>query len=155
MEYSSTENVLSSVISGATTLVFGLLFIILILLVVVTIAEWKMFKKAGKHGWECLIPIYGSYVLTEIAGVNWWWFLLSISNSIVTLLGVDSLSSISSLVSLFAGFNIFYNVAKKFNKSNSTAVLAGLFSFVYILIFGLSKNEVYNKDIPVSKNGIF
>lgn len=114
-----------------------------------------MFKKAGKNGWECIVPIYGYYVLTEIAELNWWWFLLAISDSIIDILGPNELSVLANLVSLFASFNIYYNIAKKFKKENGIAVLCGIFSFICIPIFGYSKNEVYDKNIVVNKNGIF
>lgn len=132
-----------------------IIFLIVLILVFLIIGNWKMFKKAGKGGWECIVPIYGYYVLTEIAGLNWWWFLLAISDSIVSLLGIDNLSLLANLTSLFAGFNIYYNIAKRFNKENGTAILSGIFSVVFILIFGYSKKEVYDKNIIVSKNGIF
>ena len=32
------------------------------------IIRWKIFKKAGKNGWEALIPIYSSWTLFEISG---------------------------------------------------------------------------------------
>ena len=132
-----------------------IVLLVLALIVFVFVGNWKMFKKAGKNGWECIVPIYGYYVLTEIADLNWWWFLLAISDSIIDILGNDKLSALANLVSLFASFNIYYNIAKKFKKENGTAVLCGIFSFIYIPIFGYSKNEVYDKNIVVNKNGIF
>ena len=132
-----------------------LILFVLGLLIFLIVGNWKMFRKAGKNGWECIIPIYGYYVLTEIADLNWWWFLLLISDSLVDLVGLENLSSLANLVSLFASFNIYYNIAKKFKKKTSTAVLSGIFSFIFIQIFGYSKNEEYDKNIVVSKNGIF
>lgn len=132
-----------------------LFFLLLALMVLIIVANWKMYKKAGKNGWECIIPVYGYWVLAEIAGLNWWWFLLAICDSIVSLLGLDQLETVANLVSLFAGFNIYYNIAKRFNKSNGVSICAGIFSFIFIFIFGFSKNESYDASIPVSKNGIF
>ena len=132
-----------------------LILFVLGLLIFLIVGNWKMFRKAGKNGWECIIPIYGYYVLTEIADLNWWWFLLVISDSLVDLVGLENLSSLANLVSLFASFNIYYNIAKKFKKKTSAAVLSGIFSFIFIQIFGYSKNEEYDKNIVVSKNGIF
>lgn len=94
-------------------------------------------------------------MLTEIAGLNWWWFLLAVSDSLTSLLDLNDLSSVATLVSLFANFNIYYNIAKKFNKGNGTAVCAGIFSGIFIFIFGFSKKELYDINIPVSKNGVF
>ena len=57
----------------------ALSFIILIyigILVLLIISQWKIFTKANKPGWACLIPIYNSLVLLQIIGKPWWWLLL-------------------------------------------------------------------------------
>ena len=153
--YDNYDSTLSGLFGGFAVVVIILAIILLAFIVVGVIGLWKIYKKAGKSGWESIIPFYSYWVLVEIAGLNWWWFLLVISNSLTTLLGVESLSTVTNLASLFATFNIYYNIAKKFNKSNGTAVCAGLFSGIFILIFGFSKDEVYDINIPVSKNGVF
>lgn len=153
--YENYDSTAAGLLGGFTALFIILGLILLAFLIVGTVALWKLYKKAGKKGWESIVPFYGYYVLTEIAGLNWWWFLLVIADSIVSLLNVEDLAPIANLVSLFATFNIYYNIAKKFGKTTGTSVCAGIFSFIFILIFGFSKNEVYNLNIPVSKNGIF
>jgi len=35
-----------------------------------------MFEKAGEPGWVGVIPIYNLYVLVNITGNAWWWFVL-------------------------------------------------------------------------------
>jgi len=42
----------------------------------VIIAEWKVFVKAGQPGWACIIPIYNIYIMTKIGGKPWWWIFL-------------------------------------------------------------------------------
>lgn len=153
--YESYDSALAGLAGGFTALFIILCILLLAVLIVGTIALWKLYKKAGKKGWESIVPFYGYYVLTEIAGLNWWWFLLVIADSIVSLVDVEELSSIANLVSLFASFNIYYNIAKRFGKTKGTSVCAGIFNFIFILIFGFSKKEVYDVNIPVSKNGIF
>lgn len=54
---------------------FGI-FIYLVVLVLVIAGMWKVFVKAGKPGWACIIPIYNIIVLIEIAGKPIWWILL-------------------------------------------------------------------------------
>lgn len=147
MNYSSYDTILS-VLGGFAIILFAII-------VIGVVAIWKMFKKTGRNGWECIIPIYSYWVLAEIAGLNWWWFLIAVSDSIVSLVGLDNLQTLANLASLVATFNIYYNIAKKFNKSNGTAICAGIFSFIFIFIFGFSKNAVYDNNVIVSKNGIF
>jgi hypothetical protein len=39
-------------------------------------AQWRIFQKAGRPGWEILIPIYNAIILLRIIGKPWWWLLL-------------------------------------------------------------------------------
>ncbi len=43
---------------------------------IVLVALWRVFTKAGRPGWAALIPIYNVVVLLEIAGRPWWWLVL-------------------------------------------------------------------------------
>lgn len=53
-----------------TFLVCGIAFWILMV-----VAMWKIFSKAGEAGWKSLIPIYNVYIYFKIAGMkNWFWY---------------------------------------------------------------------------------
>ena len=54
---------------------FGIFFImiIIVLLVLYFIGLWKLFQKAGKNGWEAIVPFYNTWVLVEISGLAWWY----------------------------------------------------------------------------------
>ena len=56
----------------------GIGFIVVILLVVVFMiaAMWKIFEKAGQPGWAAIVPIYNLYVLLKIVGKPGWWIIL-------------------------------------------------------------------------------
>lgn len=58
--------------------IFGGVFMIVWLAVAVLVIAgmWKVFTKAGKPGWACIIPIYNIIVLLEIVGRPLWWFIL-------------------------------------------------------------------------------
>ena len=58
--------------------VFILMFILVVfaICIVMIIAEWKLFKKAGQPGWAAIVPFYNAYVLTKITWGNGWLFLL-------------------------------------------------------------------------------
>lgn len=53
--------------SGLICLVVGLIMIV---------AIWKVFSKAGQPGWAVIIPIYNLYIMCKIAGRPGWWVLL-------------------------------------------------------------------------------
>src|SRR5690242_8865837 len=60
-----------------------------VIAIVMLAAMWKVFTKAGKPGWACLIPIYNLIVLLAIAGKPAWWvvlFLIPIVSFVMTIL---------------------------------------------------------------------
>ena len=48
----------------------------LALCIVSIVALWKIYKKAGEHGWACLVPFYNNYVFYRMTWGNGWMFLL-------------------------------------------------------------------------------
>ena len=75
--------------------------VIFALAVFMLVSIWKVFVKAGKPGWACLIPIYNAYVLLKIAGKPGWWLLLLLI----------------PLVNLVFGFLTMLGLAERFGKS--------------------------------------
>lgn len=76
MEYSSTLTSSSfnmSALGNMAIQYFGFMTIFYILLV---IAMWKVFTKAGKPGWASIIPVYNVVVMFQIIGLNPWLLLL-------------------------------------------------------------------------------
>jgi Family of unknown function (DUF5684) len=59
---------------GAFSWAFGVIY--LVALVLLLIAAWQVFTKAGKPGWACLIPFYNAYVVLKIVGRPGWWLVL-------------------------------------------------------------------------------
>jgi hypothetical protein len=66
VEYSTQAEAPSPV-----SMIFGLL-----IAVVLIVAMWKVFTKAGQPGWASIIPIYNLYIWCKIVGRPWWWILL-------------------------------------------------------------------------------
>ena len=48
----------------------------LLIALVLIVAMWKVFTKAGQPGWASIIPIYNLYIWCKIVGRPWWWILL-------------------------------------------------------------------------------
>jgi hypothetical protein len=51
-------------------------FTSIVLAVVLFVAMWKVFEKAGQPGWAAIIPIYNIYILIKVAGRPGWWLIL-------------------------------------------------------------------------------
>lgn len=143
-------------------IILGLIIIMIffIFLVLYIIGRWKLYQKAGKNGWEAIIPFYNDWIYVEISGLNWWWFLLVMATTISSL--YDSLYSddifislITSLISLFALFVCNYNISKKLHKDTAFAILMTIFPFILIPMIGLSDSYKFDNNVPVSNNGPF
>ena len=66
------------------------------LVVLMIVSSWKIYTKAGKPGWACLIPFYNIYVMLEIAGKPGWWlilFFIPIANIVVAIMMLVGLAA--------------------------------------------------------------
>lgn len=59
------------------------------------VGTWIIFEKAGRKGWEALVPAHSTVTLTEIAGRPGWWFflyLIPIANIVFYIMMLHGLS---------------------------------------------------------------
>lgn len=57
----------------------GVIIVSIIVSIMLVIAGWKIFKKAGEPGWKILIPFCNIYVYLKILNLkNWFWFMLAL-----------------------------------------------------------------------------
>jgi hypothetical protein len=67
----------------------GTVVLLLAIIVLVVAGMWRAFAKAGQPGWAAIVPIYNTYVMTQIAGRPGWWlilFFIPIVNFVVLIL---------------------------------------------------------------------
>jgi uncharacterized protein DUF5684 len=98
VDYSySSEGKAPSPVSTIVGLLIALLLIV---------AMWKVFTKAGQPGWASIIPIYNLYVWCKIVGRPRWWILLMlipfVNFIILIILSIDTAKSFGK----GAGFGI-------------------------------------------------
>ena len=125
-------------------------------LILTVVGKWKVFKKAGKNGWEALIPYYNTWVLCEIADIKWWFFLIIIAGS---LLSGSSIGGLLGLVALVATYFVNYNIARKFGKEPvGFAFGLTLLPFIFYPILGMGdatyKNVKASQYAPVSEKQV-
>lgn len=110
-----------------------LLLSLIVIIVLQIIGEWKVFKKAGKKGWEAIIPYYNTWTLIEISGCKWWYFLIIIGSSLISYnitldinesssLSFNMLEGVGTLINYFIMYCVNFNIAKKFNKDYLYAI---------------------------------
>jgi len=96
-------------------------FVFMIALVVLMIGSiWKVFTKAGKPGWACIVPIYNVIVLLEIAGKPLWWIILMII----------------PLVNIVIAILLAIEVAKKFGQSSGFGLGLAFLPFIFYPVLG-------------------
>lgn len=117
-------------------LIFVALFII-VCAVIIIIANWKIFKKAGQPGWAAIIPYYNTYITYEIVNMKEW-FVVYLVAAIVGMVASGTLATISSLVTFGLSIYANINLAKAFGKSGGFAVGLIFLPIVFlpILAFG-------------------
>lgn len=121
MDYNSTESA-GSIFGaiGAFALIGSLAFTLLII-----ISLWKIFAKAGKPGWACIIPIYSNIVMLEIIGKPMIWILWLLIPCTAPIFGIWALNLLM----------------KSFGKSEGYTVGVIFLPFIFLpmLAFGDSK----------------
>ena len=120
-------------------LIAGILIIytaILIFLIIVPF--WKVFKKAGKPGWASIIPIYNLVVMFQIAKRSPWLILL-MCIPFVNIVVIILLSS---------------EIAKSFGKGIGFAIGLILLPFIFYPILGYGKSQyignINNTSVPIN-----
>lgn len=114
--------------TGVIALLGTYMILILVIAVIMIIANWKVFTKAGKPGWASIIPLYNMYVMFEIAGMNGWMFLLTFI----------------PIVNIIIQIMLYLNLAKKFGKSTGFAIGLILLNPIFLLMLAFGNAE-YNK----------
>lgn len=106
----------------------GVIFLIIFLLMIASL--WTIFTKAGRPGWEAIIPFYNIYVLTVIARIPWWWFVISL----VPYIGY------------FAIVYIYYKVAQQFGKGIGYTVGLILLPLPFFPMLAFGSSEYMGVD---------
>ena len=117
-------------------LILVLFYIALIALLIAS--HWKVFTKAGKPGWACLIPIYSGIVLLEIVRKpTWWFFMLLIP-----------------LVNIYYAVIIMNELSKAFGKTSGFTVGLIFLPFVFLPILGFGDAQyLYNQTDEINEIG--
>lgn len=147
---STTSEIIGLLTGFSVIFILTLCLFIFAGLILTVVGEWKVFKKAGKNGWEALIPYYNTWVLCEIADIKWWFFLIIIAGS---LLSGSSIGGLLGLAALVATYFVNYNIARKFGKEPvGFAFGLTLLPFIFYPILGMG--DATYKNVKVSEYGL-
>ena len=76
----------------------------LAVLVFSIIVMWRLFEKAGQHGWASLIPFYNAYVGHKIAWGNGWLMLLMLIPLVNAVFGIMTVFRLAKVFGKGVGF---------------------------------------------------
>jgi hypothetical protein len=105
--------------------------ITLALIALVLVAFWKVFEKAGRPGWQAIVPFYNLYVLCQIVGWPGWYlvfFLIPLVNMVMTVV-------------------LQFKVAGVFKKGVGFAIGLILLPIVFLPILGFG-DDTYTAPAP-------
>ena len=146
----------AAVIAGLWTLLAGAglvyLVIALIWIILLVIALWKAFTKAGEAGWKAIIPFYNIYIMYKIAGYkNWFWYTLLIAVIGGILMGVLSsyqeyISAATSLITGIMSIIVYFNFARRYGWGVFTSILFVLFTGICLLFLGFGGCKYQEKE---------
>jgi hypothetical protein len=105
----------------------------LIWLVLVLVAGWKMYVKAGQKGWVSLIPILNILGLLKIVHRPWWWILLMLI----------------PFVNFVVGIIIMLDLAKAFGHGVGMALLLILLTPIGYLMLGFGGSQYQLAEDPL------
>lgn len=92
-------------IYGAVAGVLGVYYLILLAIcIVMIVAMWKIFAKAGKPGWAAIVPLYNGYCLYDIAFGSGWLFLLTFVPVVGAIMAIVMLFKLAQAFGKGVGF---------------------------------------------------
>lgn len=148
------------VFAGMTMMLMSVGIVFWVLLI---IAHWKMFTKAGEEGWKAIIPVYSDYILFKLVwNTKSFWIYLgaivatalfsALSGQYVVVNGelvyaaqgnfiIGALSFVSSLFLLLYSILLQIKTALAYGKSMGFAVGLVLLPNIFTLILGFGSAQ--------------
>ena len=102
------------------SMIVGLLIALLLI-----VAMWKVFTKAGQPGWASIIPIYNLYIWCKIVGRPGWWILLMLI----------------PFVNIIVGIILCIDMAKSFGKGVGFGIGLALLGIIFWPILGFGSAQ--------------
>lgn len=134
---------------GVTFFIVCMIFSIIIAVLVI-VAMWKIFKKAGEPGWKAIVPFYNSYTLFKIVwDTKFFWINLGfavLSGIISFLPAIGWLGSIISIASFVLTIMVLNKLAKSFGHGTGFTIGLIFLPYIFFLILGLGGDEFSRVD---------
>ncbi len=117
--------------------------------VLLVIACWRIFTKAGEPGWKSIIPIYDSYILYKISWApGWFWvyLILVVISAVLSQFGSIVVLIIALIFTIAAAVVAFidnYKLSQAFDHGVGFAIGLFILQPIFLLILGFGDSEYY------------
>lgn len=109
--------------------------VVMIISVIMIIAQWKLFSKAGRPGWAVLIPFYNTYTLFDIVYGNGWKFLLMLI----------------PLFNIYVMIKLYIDLAHVYGQSTAFGIGLLFFSPIFMCILGFGGAQYVGQGFSASQ----
>ena len=146
----ASQDFVSSLSEGvATALAVSLLLLLLLLivsLVLMIIASWKIFVKAGEKGWKSLIPFYAQCIQFRVAGISKiFWVDLPVMILMLVLSWMGRNETGVYKVLYYCNFALqalsYGYIARAFGKKTGFCVATALLPMIFLPILAFGSAE--------------
>ena len=135
----------------------GAMVAVLVWYVLLVIANWKIFTKAGEAGWKSIIPIYNGYILYKISWKPMWFWIslvlgvvVGICNAITQsneIAAVAVIAVIANIANLIVTIGSLYKLSKSFGHGVGYTIGLIVLNPIFTLILGLGSSEYQGADL--------
>ncbi len=122
---------LATKILWASSIVKTAIVILAVLKVYNIMVRWIIFRKANKHGWAAIVPIYNQITYLKVCNISPWWILILF----IPIIGWI----IYGILKIFAKFTL----AEAFNKGTAFGFGLLILGIVFRSIIAFNRNIKY------------
>ena len=129
--------------------------LLLVLYVLIVIAHWKIFTKAGQRGWASIVPILNLFVLVKLVKRPMWWAVLITIGLIVGGAPADAaaiIKIVTGLIAIAAAILLiitFFDLAKAFGHGVGFGLGLVFLSVIFALILGFGSSTYQLEPDPL------
>ena len=129
--------------------------LVLVFYVLIVIAHWKIFTKAGQRGWASIIPILNIFVLVKLVKRPMWWAVLITIGLIVGGAPADAaaiIKIVTGLIAIAAAILLiitFFDLAKAFGHGVGFGLGLVFLSVIFALILAFGSSTYQLEPDPL------
>ena len=117
--------------------------VVLIFLFLQILSRYFLFKKAGRPGWHCIVPVLSTYTEFDICWNGFLGIIAGVGSLVVNIIGTSQNKAVAIFAAIVLSMYLAekWMLAKSFGKGVLFAIGLIFFPHLFMLILGLGKAE--------------